>query len=587
MHRRITIALLALFFYCIIKPTTLSAQTGKGLDAVSISKSYYNSIVKILLYDSAAAKISPDQAYVGRGSGFFVSNDGYIFTNRHVIDFCKGYCRYITYNKDEKKEEPNIDIYSPSLLNDPSLVKITYAGKTSVIVQVYNNTNGSSYSLYYAKVVVMDTANFDGAILKIVSDLKGNPVENNFHPVPIGNSDSTEQGQDLCLYGFPAQINGSFDLMLKDLSTLIFGKHSGFDYNINSQYGLIKTDAAINSGNSGGPVFGPSNNVIGIATAAFEKTNVGLISGINGMYDLVALLPDLKKELLAKGFAIPQHKPTISTAIFFKPSILPTSNIIKAVNNTQTGNKAANSIQLSFGLCSELPHNETHSIEAFTGNGAPTPSPSLSTTTNGGKSFAIPTSSYGLSIQLTTRNILKNQEKNMFCGLYRVRFMELTMNWNAPNLYTTPFTQAPYNTTFQMYSSIKSFSFSQFLGLTYSHVLSNGVIIGVYYGFGMSTDDISDLAIGEATSNGQTNPITYRSSNVILLQIMGLNIKYKSWFVDIAYSFYTENLEYTLPYYYDSKQSLFYNDYFVTGSIKRNPLYLTLGYTLFFYPRKH
>ena len=578
MQSRIFPSLFALILLSLAMPFASDAQKNNGtLDAVSISRDYYNSIVKILLYDSAAEKTNPDWAYVGRGSGFFVSADGYIFTNRHVIDYCRGYCRYITYNKDEKQEETNLDVYSPSLLLDPNVVKINYTGKTSVIIQVYNNSNGSSYNLYYAKVLVIDTANFDGAILKIVSDMHGNPVTEKFHPVPLGNSDSTEQGEDLCLYGFPAQINGNFNLMLKDLSTLMFGKHSGFDYNINTQYGFIKTDAVINSGNSGGPVFGPSNKVIGIATAAFTKTNIGLIGGINDMYDLVALIPALDKELTATGFTPPEHRPKTSTAILFKPVVLPSIRSLNKVNMVKSGNKVSQSVSLLIGLYGELPHKEIHTIDAYAGT---TPAGGPSTNTNGGGSYKIPTYGYGISLEAGSPSILKNQDKNLLTGFFRLKLEQSVLNWTGPDLYTTP-----YPTAFKMNSSIKSTSFSIFLNACYSHELDNGIVAGIYCGIGLDVADVSDLNIGVATSSGQTANITYSSFNLLFPPLFGLDFKYESFFADISYSIYTEKISYTLPY--DYYNSIFYTDYLVGGKIKRDPLFISLGYALYFYPKKH
>jgi hypothetical protein len=64
-------------------------------EAKSIAKKYVYGVTKVLLYDSNIAKefdLGDDGGYLTRGSGFFVSEDGYLFTNRHVVGWCVGYC---------------------------------------------------------------------------------------------------------------------------------------------------------------------------------------------------------------------------------------------------------------------------------------------------------------------------------------------------------------------------------------------------------------------------------------------------------------------------------------------------------------
>ena len=118
----------------------------------------------------------------------------------------------------------------------------------------------------------MSTGVFDGALLKIISDIDDKPVTTKFTAIPIGDSDKVIQGESLCVYGFPAQILKDTTALLNDMSTLSIGIMSGLDYNFNADYGFIKTDAEIHPGNSGGPVFNEENKVIGIATAKGNQT---------------------------------------------------------------------------------------------------------------------------------------------------------------------------------------------------------------------------------------------------------------------------------------------------------------------------
>ncbi len=299
--------------FLVIFSSFLFSQT-KVLDAKFIASNYYKGVVKILLYDSLAAKQDTSLGYIGRGSGFIVSEDGIIFTNRHVVDMCvEGYINYDYFSEQTNSTYPYIETYSADLLKDSNLVKINRVGYPVPIIQVYTGKGEEEYKLYYAKVLSVSLGSFDGAVIKIVSDLNGNPAGNIFQPLPIGNSDSTFQGEDLCVYGYPENYSGGMNMMLKEMSTLTFGKHSGFDFAYSKDFGYIKTEAAINSGNSGGPVFNQDNKVIGIATAAFNKTNIGLVGGINAMYYIVAPEIDILQKLSAKGLKLPKNAGSIKT----------------------------------------------------------------------------------------------------------------------------------------------------------------------------------------------------------------------------------------------------------------------------------
>jgi len=286
----------------------------KMLDAKFIANNYYKGVVKILLYDSIAAKTDSSLAYIGRGSGFIVSADGVIFTNRHVIDMCVyGYAHYDKYDEQTNATNSYRAEYSEDLLRDSDVVKINFVSYAEPIIQVYYGKGENDYKLYYAKVISVSMGSFDGAMLKIVSDLQGNPAKDPFLALPIGNSDSTFQGEDLCVYGFPEQYKGDFNTMLQNTSTLTFGKHSGFDFVYNKDFGYIKTEASINRGNSGGPVFNADGKIIGIATAAFTETNTGLVGGINGMYYVAASQIELLQKLSSQGLKVPKNAGSINT----------------------------------------------------------------------------------------------------------------------------------------------------------------------------------------------------------------------------------------------------------------------------------
>jgi len=286
----------------------MQSQTFAQINPVAISDNYYKGIVKILLFDPVLAQVDEETlGYLGRGSGFFVTTDGVIFTNRHVIEQCV--YGYILYQ--DKKGEYDTVTYSKGIEKDPSVKCVAYSGYTVPIVQVYHGRGPNDYKLYLAEVLTLSDA-YDGAVIRIVSDMDGNKPTAPFTALPIGNSDNCKQGEDLVVMGYPAQYDGNYDLALKDMITFTKGYNSGLDYVFNEDYGFIKTDAAINGGNSGGPVFGNDNKVIGIASAKGIKTNIGLVGGINGMYYVVAPNATIFKTLISKGLTPPDKAENIT-----------------------------------------------------------------------------------------------------------------------------------------------------------------------------------------------------------------------------------------------------------------------------------
>ncbi len=156
------------------------------------------------------------------GSGFIIDATGYIVTNNHVISAGEG------------KGDAVVDTITVTL---------------------------SDRREYTAKVIGRDPLT-DLALLKI--EAIGLPY------VKFGNSQSARVGDWAIAIGNPFGLGG----------TVTAGIVSAVHRNIGSgQYDrYIQTDASINQGNSGGPLFDLDGNVIGINTAIFSPTggNVGL-----------------------------------------------------------------------------------------------------------------------------------------------------------------------------------------------------------------------------------------------------------------------------------------------------------------------
>ncbi len=176
------------------------------------------------------------------GSGFVVTTDGYIVTNYHVIE--------AAYQRN----------YKVSVM--------FYDGKT-----------------YDATIVGVEEEN-DVAVLRI--DATG------LTPVVVGDSESIQVGEEVYAIGNP----------LGELAfTMTTGHVSALDRKITtnespSAINMFQFDAAVNSGNSGGPLYNAEGKVIGIVTAKYSSTGVEGLSFAIPINDAI----DIANDLITNGY---------------------------------------------------------------------------------------------------------------------------------------------------------------------------------------------------------------------------------------------------------------------------------------------
>jgi serine protease Do len=182
---------------------------------------------KYLDIQNQCSQGSTVQQDVGAGSGFIVSSDGYILTNKHVVQDVSA--RY------------NV------ILNDPA-----------------------HYGQKFPAKVMARSQNNDIAIVKIdAADLPH---------LTFGDSKSLQVGQTVMVIGYAL---GEFDSsvskgIISGLSrTISASGNSNSSSDVERLHGLIQTDAAINPGDSGGPLLDLDGNVVGMNVAMAEGQNIG------------------------------------------------------------------------------------------------------------------------------------------------------------------------------------------------------------------------------------------------------------------------------------------------------------------------
>lgn len=203
------------------RTTTSVVQEGDGFWAARIYEQARRGVVMVVSTFSAGENMfnpfGQAQESQGLGSGFVISEDGYILTNAHVVE-------------DQGQRASRVDV-------------------------VFKSDDGTSERVD-AELVGLDLES-DVAVLKVDPQ----NVQGGLTPLPLGDSEEVAVGEPVVAIGNPL----GFDF------SVTTGVVSAVDRSLESPAGPgyiipngIQTDAAINQGNSGGPLINSAGEVIGI-----------------------------------------------------------------------------------------------------------------------------------------------------------------------------------------------------------------------------------------------------------------------------------------------------------------------------------
>jgi putative serine protease PepD len=202
----------------IVREAAADAQPVASTNALSVNAVYkraYKGVVEITVTSDASSPFGGEQRQQAQGSGFVYDADGHIVTNEHVVD-----------------------------------------GASSVSVRFWN---GATYD---AEVVGTD-ASTDLAVLKV------DAPSSLLSPLTLGDSGSLEVGDGVVAIGSPFGLEETVTTGI--VSALHRQMTSPNNFTINDS---IQTDAAINHGNSGGPLLDLRGRVIGV-NAQIESDSGG------------------------------------------------------------------------------------------------------------------------------------------------------------------------------------------------------------------------------------------------------------------------------------------------------------------------
>ncbi len=235
------------------------------------------------------------------GSGVCVKSGGYVLTNYHVV-----------------------------------------SNNGSIKLHLHNGENANAILLYF-------DSNLDVAILK--AD-KAIPF------LPMGNSDNLVVGQDVISVGSPISLTFNQTFTKGIISALNRTLQISLSNGIGVMHNLIQHDAAINSGNSGGPLINSCGEVVGINTLKISQAEgLGFAIPIKNVQSVIAKVENTKITQPQIGvFGYDANIENIANVGFFVKDVMKNSSCFNAkilkgdIITCVNGNKVKNSVDFIYEL---------------------------------------------------------------------------------------------------------------------------------------------------------------------------------------------------------------------------------------------
>jgi V8-like Glu-specific endopeptidase len=288
--RRLLFVATGAFF---VVATLLPMQRSFVVRAVSEGErlAMYSKPAVVRIVDGAAGQIlfappgiSP-QVYnvqaIGLGSGFFISSNGYVATNAHVVS--------MTHDGEDKAKQTLfiqlVQQIAQQYGKDPRQLNTQFIDQHSQLqsFQIFHHViipDGSSYPFeikqYGAPTGESNDQGKDVAIIKI--EVKNAPI------LKLADSDKVQLQDHVTVIGYPGAADtfntGTLSAKSAFEATINDGKISA-KKQATSGAPILQTSTAATHGNSGGPVINDSNEVVGLLTFRGDTVNGQEVSGFS------------------------------------------------------------------------------------------------------------------------------------------------------------------------------------------------------------------------------------------------------------------------------------------------------------------